>query len=170
MKASKANHFLGCMSTDTARGSREAIFPPCGTWDCIQSMVSSFTFPNIRHWPMQVSLLKGHQDGQGSGAHDIGERIWFVQPEKGKVQEKSYCCLQLSDWRMQRWWSRILLGSTQWQDNMQKTEVGMWENLTKGDKIQEQIAWKIVESPLWWCSRLDRAQPEESYWMRPALD
>lgn len=52
---------------------------------------------------------------------------------------------------------------------MQNTEVGTWEILIEGDQTQEQIAWKVVESPLWLCSRLDKAQPEESYWMRRAL-
>lgn len=42
------------------------------------------------------------------------ERTGFVQPEKGKVQERSYRCLQLSDWKMQRRWRQILPGGAQW--------------------------------------------------------
>lgn len=64
---------------------------------------------------MGMSPLKDHQDGQGSGAHTAyEERTEFVQPKKGKVQERFYCCLQLSDWKMQRRWSWIHFGGAQW--------------------------------------------------------
>lgn len=81
-----------------------------------------------------------------TASDEVRLRAGFVQPEEGRA--RADCCTRVSQGRVQRGWSRFLLGEAPRKDEEQQTWAAAREVLTRYKGHNSQEDW-LIPQRLW---------------------